>query len=141
MFFLKINFQDKTKLHAICLFYSLNIYRNCLPSQFLSPCIRMHIAILIFSLKLYFLQLNFQDEGHLYVNCLFYILTTNFFLNLNIQDGDQLYANCWFYFELFTVTLWLLFSVLKWQHTYAHFHPDRDSKQTHQQLKKRSYFS
>ena len=79
MFFLKINFQDKTKLHAICLFYSLNIYRNCLPSQFLSPCIRMHIAILIFSLKLYFLQLNFQDEGHLYVNCLFYILTTNFF--------------------------------------------------------------
>ena len=45
LFFLKINFQDEAKLYAICLFYILTVYRKCLPSQFVSRCIGIHIFI------------------------------------------------------------------------------------------------
>ena len=55
------------------------------------------------------LKLNFQDEGHLYVNCFFYILF------------------------LFVLNAFFLSSIAV--HTYEHFHPNRSSKKTHWQLK------
>ena len=44
--FLKLNFQDKSRLYATCLFYILFFPLKCLLSQFFSRNIRMHISIL-----------------------------------------------------------------------------------------------
>ena len=89
---LKIDFQDKGHLDANLLFYILTIYRKCLLFQFLNYGIPMHIAILtevqsepisrqksshIF-LKMFILELIFQDQGDLCVNCLFHILSLYF---------------------------------------------------------------
>ena len=89
MLFLKLNCQDKSHLHATCLFCILILCRKCFSFQFLYCGIRKHISILIgaqngrisswenviFFWKKFFLNLNFQDEGQLYANCLFHFLS------------------------------------------------------------------
>ena len=86
MFFLVLNFQDESNLHATCLFCILIFTVNAF--QFLYLGIRTHSSILIVALngcisswknviffwKMFLLKLNFQDEDHLYANCLFHIL-------------------------------------------------------------------
>ena len=66
----------------------MSIYPECLLFQFLSGGICMRIPILtgvkkegisrwkdsVFLLKMFFLKLLFRNEGHMYANCLFYIL-------------------------------------------------------------------
>ena len=65
------------------------------------------------------MRLNFQDESHLYANCLFFVLTTyvcsdifaatkifiycykSVLSKLNFQDKDHLYVNCFFYIFIF----------------------------------------
>ena len=98
---LKLNFQDEGHLYVNCFFlYSLSLCLKCLLSQFHSGGIPMHISILTavqkrhisnwktghLLLKALLLMLKFHDEGQLYSNCLFYILT---------------YANCYFYILVF----------------------------------------
>ena len=86
MFFLELNFQDEvTCMPLACFvfwFFTVNAF------QFLYLGIRMHSSILIvaqngcisswknviFFWKMFLLKLNFQDEDHLYANCLFHIL-------------------------------------------------------------------
>ena len=46
MLFLKLFSPDERHLYANCLFYILATYTKCLPFQFLSGGILMHIAIL-----------------------------------------------------------------------------------------------
>ena len=89
MFFLKLNFQDESHLHANCLFCILILCCKCFSFQFLSCGICKHISILmgaqngriyswknmIFFWKMFFLKFNFQDKDQLYANCLFHILS------------------------------------------------------------------
>ena len=108
-------------LYTYCLLYSFSICRKCLLFQFLGYGIGTQILILREIqkkritgwknshnlLKNILFQLNFQNEGNLYANCLFYVLS--------------FYVACLFFF------LW---------HAYAHSHPKRKSKWTNQCLKK-----
>ena len=87
MFFLKLYFRDEVHLHVSYSFHSLTVYAKCLLFQFFSRGICMHIPILTgvqngrkscqrnshILLKSVPFKSNFQDEGHLHVNCLFYI--------------------------------------------------------------------
>ena len=43
---LRLNFQDEGHFYAICLFYILSFCLKCLPFQFLSCGMRMHILVL-----------------------------------------------------------------------------------------------
>ena len=89
LFFLKLNLQDESHLHANCLFCILVFYCKCFSFQFLYCGIHIHSSIpivaqnglvssrkkLIFYWKMLFLKLNFKDEDQLYANCLFRILS------------------------------------------------------------------
>ena len=90
MFFLKICFRDEDHLNVNSPFYTLTVYAKCLLFQFFSRGIRMHISILtgvqngrislqrnnhIFLKNVPFEPFFFRDEGHLYANCLAYILS------------------------------------------------------------------
>ena len=98
MFFLKLNFQDESHLHANCLFCILILCRKCFSFQFLYCGIRKHISILIgaqngrisswknviFFWKMFFLKLNFQLLIDCFIFCLF---TVNaFFFSSQLVD-------------------------------------------------------
>ena len=88
--FLRLYFWDEGHLYANFLFDILTFHLKCRLFQFFSCSIRMHIIPILtevqkerknyqkesdFLLKMFFVKLLFHDEGHLYVNCLIYILT------------------------------------------------------------------
>ena len=89
MFFLKLYFRDEGHLYSKCLFDILTIYRKFHILHFFSRGIRMQISILtkvqngwislrkesVLWLKMFPLRVLFRNEGHLYANCLFYILS------------------------------------------------------------------
>ena len=82
MFFLKLNFQDESHLHADYLFCILVLYCKCFSFHFSYCGILIHSSVLvgaqtgriavwktvIFSRKTYFSKLNFQNEDQLYAN-------------------------------------------------------------------------
>ena len=86
---LNLNFQDESHLYANSLIYILSFCLKCLIFQFFSRGIPKHISILTgvqkrriscqktghLLLKNLPLMLKLHDEGHLYSNLLFYILT------------------------------------------------------------------
>ena len=88
MFFLRLLFRDEGHLYVNCLFYIQTIYPKYLLFQLLSGGIHMDISIITgvqngrtslwksshILLKTFFFRLYFRNEGHLYANCLFYIL-------------------------------------------------------------------
>ena len=87
------------------------MYRECLLFQFFSRGIRMHIVTLAgiqngrkkesYFAKECFFEVYFSDEGHLFANCLFYILslcltclhfqirTRGIRIHISIQTGVQ----------------------------------------------------
>ena len=94
---LKWSHRHDGHLYAYCLLYTFTIRRKCFLFQFLGYGIGIQILILTEVqkkrvigwknghnlLKNIIFQLNFQDEGNFYANCLFYILSfyvTCFFL-------------------------------------------------------------
>ena len=112
MLFLKLLFLDEGHLYTNYLFYILTIYRKCFLFHFLRCGIRMHIPIWIsvqngrisrrkdsvFLLKkMLFLKLLFLDEGHLYTNYLFYILTIyrKCFLFHFLRCGIRMHIPIW----------------------------------------------
>ena len=110
--------RHDSHLYAYCLLYIFTICHKCLLFQFLGYGIGIQTLILTeiqkkritgwkngqYLLKNILFQLNFHDEGNLYANCLFHILS--------------FFARCFF------------FSVFMLWHTYAHSHPKRSSKWT-----------
>ena len=88
MISLKFIFWDEGHLYPNCLFYILPSYHKCFLFYFLAFDIRMHISIVTQArkgrisdwkhgyilLKNGLLKFNFWDQGHLYANCLLYIL-------------------------------------------------------------------
>ena len=86
---LKLNFQHDGQLNSNCLIYILTFYREFLGFQFFTRAIRTHVPILTVVQNAcisrrknsHILQKNvgfvakFWDEGYLYTNYLFYILT------------------------------------------------------------------
>ena len=88
MFFLRLCFHDG-HLYSKCLFNILTIYDKFHIIHFFSRGIRIQISILtkvrngciglqnesVLLLKSVPFEGSFRDEGHLYANCLFYILS------------------------------------------------------------------
>ena len=106
----------------------LTIYRRCLFFQFWGCGIRMNICILTrvqkgriygwkqghILLKNVFLKINFEHEGRLYANCLFWYFSffiKCFFFQFSSGDIGHLYDSCLLY--IFTIgRKWLLLQFL-----------------------------
>ena len=85
MLFLRLYFRDEGHFYAKCLLHIWTTYPKCHLFHFFSRGIRLRIPILtrvqngriclqkdrVFLLKKFFLNLHFNDEGHLYANYLF----------------------------------------------------------------------
>ena len=122
----KLNIQCERKLYvnffkdiwenlsSFSVFNYNNTYGEYHPNRGFTMDTSLIKIMVIFCSKMFF-EAFFQDEDHLYANCLFYNLTI--------------------YLQYF------FFSVFKSWDTYAHSHPNRGSKKTHHYMAKHhSYF-
>ena len=89
MFFFRLYFREEGHLYSKCLFDILTIYHKFHILHFFSRSIRIQISIRtkvqngcislrkesFLCWKMFSLKFLFRDEGHLYANCLFYILS------------------------------------------------------------------
>ena len=89
MFLLRFYLRDEGHLYSKCLFDILTIYHKFHILHFFSRSIRIQISIRtkvqngcislrkesFLCWKMFSLKFLFRDEGHLYANCLFYILS------------------------------------------------------------------